>query len=90
MDHISRLYQLFIQSSGITTDTRKIEKGNIFFALKGENFDGNEYATKALGEGASYVVIDDATKNIYMVDFKFNLCRPFFAEVICKMRKLNV
>ncbi len=56
---ISHLYQLFLQSTGVTTDSRKIEKGNLFFALKGPNFDGNRYAGKALEAGASYAVVDD-------------------------------
>jgi UDP-N-acetylmuramoyl-tripeptide--D-alanyl-D-alanine ligase len=54
-----QLYALFLQSTGITTDSRKIEPGNIFFALKGENFDGNTYAHKAIEAGALLAVIDD-------------------------------
>src|SRR5690349_16408164 len=53
------LYKLFTESTGISTDTRTLKKGNIFFALKGENFNGNEFATKALSEGASFAVIDE-------------------------------
>lgn len=56
---IENLYSLFIQSTGISTDTRKIISGNIFFALKGENFNGNKFARKALDLGAAYVVIDE-------------------------------
>lgn len=47
-----------MQSNGISTDTRKIEKGSIFFALKGENFNGNEYALQALEKGAEYAVVE--------------------------------
>jgi UDP-N-acetylmuramoyl-tripeptide--D-alanyl-D-alanine ligase len=57
--NISILYTLFKKSTGVSTDTRKIEKGNIFFALKGPNFDANAFAPKALEIGASVVVIDD-------------------------------
>ncbi|WP_296700540.1 UDP-N-acetylmuramoyl-tripeptide--D-alanyl-D-alanine ligase [Algoriphagus sp.] len=57
--NLSILYQLFKKSTGISTDTRKIEPGNIFFALKGPNFNANEFAPKALEMGASLVVIDD-------------------------------
>lgn len=57
--NLSILYQLFKKSTGVSTDTRKIEPGNIFFALKGPNFDANEFAPKALEMGASLVVIDD-------------------------------
>ncbi len=46
--NIAILYQLFLKSTGVSTDTRKIEKGNIFFALKGPNFNANEFAAKAL------------------------------------------
>jgi UDP-N-acetylmuramoyl-tripeptide--D-alanyl-D-alanine ligase len=53
------LYQLFKNSTGVCTDTRKIEKGNLFFALKGPAFDANEFAANALALGASAVVLDD-------------------------------
>ena len=59
---IEKLYQLFLSSSGITTDTRAIKDGNIFFALKGERFNGNEYTAKALELGADYAVIDEVQK----------------------------
>ncbi|SIN95379.1 UDP-N-acetylmuramoyl-tripeptide--D-alanyl-D-alanine ligase [Algoriphagus halophilus] len=57
--NLSILYQLFKKSTGVSTDTRKIEPGNVFFALKGPNFNANEFAPKALEMGASLVVIDD-------------------------------
>ena len=57
--NVSILYQLFLKSTGVSTDTRKIEKGNLFFALKGPNFNANEFAAKALEMGASTVVIDE-------------------------------
>lgn len=57
--NLSILYKLFKKSTGVSTDTRKIDSGNIFFALKGPNFDANEFAPKALEMGASLVVIDD-------------------------------
>ncbi|MDO3694414.1 UDP-N-acetylmuramoyl-tripeptide--D-alanyl-D-alanine ligase [Wenyingzhuangia sp. chi5] len=54
------LHQLFLnQKQNFTTDTRKITKGAIFFALKGENFNGNTFAKTALENGAAYVVIDE-------------------------------
>lgn len=58
--NIAILYQLFLKSTGVSTDTRKIEKGNLFFALKGPNFNANEFAAKALEMGASAVVVDEA------------------------------
>lgn len=59
--NLSILYTLFKKSTGVSTDTRKIEKGNLFFALKGPNFDANAFAAKALEMGASVVVVDDIT-----------------------------
>jgi UDP-N-acetylmuramoyl-tripeptide--D-alanyl-D-alanine ligase len=56
---IEQLYPIFLKSSGISTDTRKIEAGNIFFALKGPSFNGNMFAAKALESGASHAVIDE-------------------------------
>ena len=56
---IAKLYQLFLQHPGITTDTRKIIPGDIFFALKGPNFNGNNFARQALNAGADYVIVDD-------------------------------
>ncbi|MEZ4921985.1 MAG: UDP-N-acetylmuramoyl-tripeptide--D-alanyl-D-alanine ligase [Crocinitomicaceae bacterium] len=48
-----------MKSNGITTDTRKLDNGAIFFALKGANFNGNEFASKAIEEGCSYAVVDE-------------------------------
>ena len=56
---IEQLHQYFLESKGICTDTRKITKACLFFALKGDNFDGNEFADEALDKGAIKVVIDD-------------------------------
>lgn len=53
------LYQLFLASSGVSTDSRKVEAGTIFFALKGSNFNGNKYALEALEKGAMAAVVDD-------------------------------
>ena len=53
------LYDLFIHNPQITTDSRNCPKGSIFFALKGDKFDGNQYAGKALASGCVYAVIDN-------------------------------
>ncbi len=53
------LYDLFIHNPQITTDSRNCPKGSIFFALKGDKFDGNQYAGKALASGCVYTVIDN-------------------------------
>lgn len=56
---LQSLYQLFLSGSGISTDSRNVKKGDIFFALKGENFDGNQYALQSLQNGAVLAVADD-------------------------------
>ena len=56
---IQQLYSHFLQSKGISTDTRKIVPGSIFFALKGPTFNGNEYAKDALSHGALLAVVDE-------------------------------
>lgn len=56
---ISELYRIFLQHTQITTDSRDCPKGSMFFALKGESFDGNAFADKALELGCAYVVIDE-------------------------------
>lgn len=57
---IETIYGLFRQHSKVSTDTRQISEGCIFFALKGDQFDGNQYAADALAKGAAYAVVDDA------------------------------
>lgn len=57
--NIKELHNLFLKSSGVTTDSRQIELNSIFFALKGDNFDGNKYAKSAIDKGASFAVIDN-------------------------------
>ena len=67
---MSNLYNIFLNSTGITTDSRDCPKGSIFFALKGETFDGNKYAASALEKGCSYAVVDKAE---YATDNRFIL-----------------
>lgn len=57
---IEQLYQLFLNANGITIDTRKIKSNQLYFALKGANFNGNLFAKNALEAGASYAIIDEA------------------------------
>jgi len=57
---IHELYAIFIQHPSIQTDTRKLQQGDLFFALKGPNFNGNKFARHALDAGAAFVVIDEA------------------------------
>ena len=56
---IERLYTAFLNATEISTDTRTLKKGALFFALSGPNFDGNRFATEALEKGAQNVVVDD-------------------------------
>ena len=58
---MSALYDIFRASTGVTTDSRAISEGALFFALRGASFDGNRFAIDALRKGASVAVIDDAT-----------------------------
>ncbi|HYG51539.1 MAG TPA: UDP-N-acetylmuramoyl-tripeptide--D-alanyl-D-alanine ligase [Flavobacteriales bacterium] len=56
---IPELHTLFLKHQQVCTDTRKIIDGSIFFALKGENFNGNKFAQQALEQGCAYAVIDE-------------------------------
>ncbi len=59
MDTIKELYKLYTKNFLVDTDTRLIRKGTIFFALKGENFNGNKFAKEALSKGADYAIVDE-------------------------------
>ncbi|WP_437919316.1 UDP-N-acetylmuramoyl-tripeptide--D-alanyl-D-alanine ligase [Sphingobacterium sp. LRF_L2] len=67
---IEKLYQYYKESTSVSTDTRNIALGSIFFALKGEKFNANEFAAKALEAGAKYAVVDEAQ---YAVDGRYLL-----------------
>ncbi len=54
-----QLYHFFLKHPLVSTDNREIEAGSLFFALKGSNFDGNQFASAALKDGAAYAVVDD-------------------------------
>ena len=58
--NLEKLYTAFTNSTGVTTDSRKIDEGAMFFALHGASFDGNDYAIQSLEKGASVAVIDRA------------------------------
>ena len=57
---IAELYKLYTEHPVVTTDSRDCPKGSIFFALKGESFDGNKFALAALEKGCAYAVVDEA------------------------------
>lgn len=62
--NLQQLHSLFLKSNSICTDTRKIENNDLYFALKGENFNGNTFAKNALENGASFAIIDEPEYNI--------------------------
>jgi UDP-N-acetylmuramoyl-tripeptide--D-alanyl-D-alanine ligase len=72
-----QIYELFKNSSGVTTDSRAVANGEIFFALWGDNFNGNKFASEALEKGASWAIIDDplfeTEKTILVEDCLFEL-----------------
>jgi len=61
---IEQLYQHFQNSTGICTDTRKIKQGNLFFALKGPNFNGNLFAQQAIEQGCYMAIIDEKNNTL--------------------------
>ena len=70
---IKKLYNAFLNSNGISTDTRTLKKGDLFFALDGPNFNGNHFAKNALEKGASFVVVDkinsiDLSSKVFVVN----------------------
>ena len=72
-----QIYSLFKESTGIATDSRTVSKGQIFFALWGESYNGNKYANEALEKGAAWAIIDDPIyeneKTILVDDCLFEL-----------------
>ena len=62
---IPYIHSLFLKSTGVSTDTRKIQDQSIFVAIKGDRFDANTFAVEALEKGASHVIID---KEAYYID----------------------
>ncbi len=67
MKNIKELYQHFLLSDGVSTDSRENVRNKIFFALSGDNFNGNKFANDALNKDAKLCVIDDPT---YLIDRK--------------------
>lgn len=69
---MEQLFKLFYETTGVSTDTRKIEKDQLFIALKGDNFNGNFYAQQAIDAGAKYAIVDEKEKanneNIFYVE----------------------
>jgi UDP-N-acetylmuramoyl-tripeptide--D-alanyl-D-alanine ligase len=57
---IEQLYEIYVRHPSVQTDTRSLEPGDLFFALKGPNFNGNGFAMAALETGAAYAIVDEA------------------------------
>lgn len=57
---IAELYSIYLEHPSIQTDTRKLKQGDLFFALKGPNFNGNQFAMQALQQGAAYAIVDES------------------------------
>jgi UDP-N-acetylmuramoyl-tripeptide--D-alanyl-D-alanine ligase len=88
---ISELYNHFLKSRKVSTDTRQIQQGSIFFALKGDKFNANQFAEEALGKGAALAVIDEVK---YKKDERFVVVENVL-ETLQKLaqyhrRKLNI
>lgn len=79
----TELYQIYLKHRNICTDTRKITKSCLFFALKGENFDANTFASKAIEAGAAFAIIDDER---YAASDKCILVE----DVLCALQELSV
>jgi UDP-N-acetylmuramoyl-tripeptide--D-alanyl-D-alanine ligase len=58
-----QLYELYLQHTSVQTDTRKLKEGDLFFALSGPNFNGNDFAFAAIEQGAAYAVVDEDIAN---------------------------
>jgi UDP-N-acetylmuramoyl-tripeptide--D-alanyl-D-alanine ligase len=74
--NIETIYSIYLKHPSVQTDTRKLKKGDIFFALKGDNFNGNLFVQKAFELGASYCVVDEENavinKNCILVNDVLN------------------
>jgi UDP-N-acetylmuramoyl-tripeptide--D-alanyl-D-alanine ligase len=77
----AQLYQLYLRSKSVTTDSRNIKQDDIFFALKGTTFNGNHFAEKALNMGAAYVVVDEP---LNLQDERIIEC----SNVLCTLQQL--
>jgi UDP-N-acetylmuramoyl-tripeptide--D-alanyl-D-alanine ligase len=90
--NIEQLYSLYLRCSGISTDTRNIPMKSMFFALKGANFNGNEFAEEALKAGALFAIVDekefeDEENDIYYVEDTLNALQKL---AMYHRNKLNI
>ena len=87
MQYLDKIYKNFINSTGVTTDTRQIKVGNIFFALKGEKFDGNKFAEEAVKKGAILAVVDNCE---YKLNDKNYICVENSLIALQELAKLHL
>ena len=78
MEGLDKIYEMFLASSGIATDTRKINGREVFFALKGDNFNGNEYALNAVEKGCICAIVDEAK---FCIDERFILVEDVLSSL---------
>jgi len=88
---IKKIYELFQESNLVSIDTRSIKVNDIFFAIKGPNFDGNKFALQAIKNGASYVVSDnlDISKKSDKIIYVENSIKALQKLANYHRRKLN-
>ena len=67
---IGSIHKIFLKSNGVSTDSRKVKKNEIYFSLKGPNFNGNEFAKSAIEKGACYAIVDQKE---YVIDKSYIL-----------------
>ena len=86
---IDDLYNIFLQSSGVETDSRKVGPNSLFFALKGERFNGNDFAAEVLNAGARFVVVDEPRN---LPEGKYYLTTDVLATLqeLAKMHRLRL
>lgn len=88
---LEKIYQLYLQYPNVQTDTRLLKKGDLFFALRGPNFNGNTYAVQALNMGAAGVIIDEAIgiegEHIFLVE---NVLETLQALALHHRKQFNI
>ena len=88
--NIKSLYKLFLECTSVCTDTRKLKENDLFFALKGENFNGNKFAKKALEHGAKYAIIDEKEYNGKNTIFVKDVLKTLQDLATYHRRQLNI
>lgn len=87
----SDIYEIYLQHPVVTTDSRNCPSGSMFFALRGDNFDGNAYAASALEKGCAYAVVDEEQ---YAVDDRYilvdNVLKTLQNLAACHRERLSI